>query len=136
MIKLPVLADAPSSYMTDTLFACLGLPMTVGKAGAGRRDLRGAGARAGEFGPLGTPTAFWKLGRRSSGGMAGGAAEIFERNVLVDVWLVERLRGLLMNALCTGEGAEPLPVPYCQAVGSLIICSPRVDVTYRTGQMS
>ena len=98
--------------------------------------MRGAAARAGEFGPLGTPIVFWKLGRRSSGGIAGGGAETFERNVLVDVWLVERFNGLLRNALCTGEGAGPLPVPHRQAVGYLVISSPGADVTHQTGRMS
>ena len=71
--------DAPSSYITDTLFVWRGLPITVGKDGGAKRDLRGTGAAApvGESLPC-TLIALWKLGRRSRGGMTGGAAEILD----------------------------------------------------------
>lgn len=64
-----------------------GLLTTVGSDGAARRERRG-----------GIPTVLWKSGRRSSGGMMGGATDAVDRKVLVDAWLAERFRGLLMKA--------------------------------------
>ena len=98
------LADAPSSYITDTMFVWRGLPITVGSVGAGRRDLRGVGSCriTGDCRPGGTAIAAWKFGRRSSGGMSvsgGGGVDMADRCVLVDVWLRERFSGRLMKAL-------------------------------------
>ena len=113
--------------MTLTRFGARGLPTTVGSDGCGKRLFRGTGggsinvkAPGGGAMTLGevvvvvvvvfAETTDWKFGRRSSGGITGGTAEMLERCVLVDVWLSERLRGRWRNALCAADEVDCVAV--------------------------
>jgi hypothetical protein len=68
----------------------------------------GIGRMAAAFGILIAGTLTWpeKVGRRSRGGMLGGAEEV----VLDDVWLADLLSGRVMNVGYTGDGPFGIPV--------------------------